>query len=280
MRQEATAARLDRLVNAYGSSWESNAKADAMLSILGTDRNHNPWGMKNFFAAGNEEIGRVFRFMRESDIQPARFGSFLDFGCGIGRNTRALMNAFQSGTGVDISALMIDAAIRYAKDDERQARYVVNKEPKLEFIADGSIDFVYSHIVLQHNPAVLQKAYISEFLRVLSPGGVAAFQIPTGQRARNLIEVLKQAVPPRLKVLAGRLRGSSTRSEMHVLPASEIEGLCARANVKILASPHSNSTHPNHEGRIVFMSREAAESQIDSGETPSYHLGQFFFVRK
>jgi SAM-dependent methyltransferase len=280
MLQEITAERLDKLVSAYGSSWENNAKADALYSILGTDRNHDAWGEKNFFEAGSEEISRVLRCMENTGIRFANFGSFLDFGCGVGRNTRALMSKFQSGVGVDISALMIADAVRYAKDDERQARYAVNKEPNLGFIAEGSIDFVYCHIVLQHNPAPLQKAYIAEFLRVLSPGGVAAFQIPTGQRARNLIEGIKQAVPPWVKVLVRRLTGDPMRSEMHVLPVSEIEDICAKANARILASPYTNSTHPNHEGRIEFMSRETAISQIENGGTPSYHLSQFFFVQK
>jgi SAM-dependent methyltransferase len=280
MQQDITAERLDKLVSAYGSSWESNAKANALYSILGTDRNHDAWGEKNFFEAGSEEISRVLRFMENTGIQLPNFGSFLDFGCGVGRNTRALMSKFQSGVGVDISALMIADAVRYAKDDERQARYAVNKEPNLGFIAESSIDFVYCHIVLQHNPGPLQKAYIAEFLRVLSPGGVAAFQIPTGQRARNLIEGIKQAVPPQVKVLVRRLTGDPMRSEMHVLPVSEIEDICVQANARILASPYTNSTHPNHEGRIEFLSREAAISQIENGGTPSYHLSQFFFVQK
>lgn len=280
MQEGVTAERLDKLVSAYGLSWESNAKADALYSILGTDRNHDAWDKQNFFAAGSEEISRVLRFMDNNGIQLPNFGSFLDFGCGVGRNTRALMTQFQSGIALDISAHMIEDAIRYANEDTRQARYVVNKEPNLAFIADRSIDFVYCHIVLQHNPAPLQKAYIAEFLRVLSPGGVAAFQIPTGYHTRNVLDAIKERVPANIKVLVRRLTGDPMRSEMHVLPASTIEEICRKSNTKIVASPYTNSTHPNHEGRIEFMSRETALSRIGNGETPSRHLSQFFFVQK
>jgi SAM-dependent methyltransferase len=280
MQDGVSVERLDKLVSAYGSSWESNAKADALYSILGTDRNHDAWDKKNFFEAGTEEISSVFRFMENTGVRIANLGRFMDFGCGVGRNTRALMSMFQSGLGVDISALMIEDAVQYAKDDKRQARYVVNKEPNLAFVADRSIDFVYCHIVLQHNPAPLQQAYIAEFLRILSPGGVAAFQIPTGYHTRNALEAIKRSIPPHVKVFVRRLTGDPMRSEMHVLPASKIADICRKANATILASPHTNSTHPNHEGRIEFMSREAAISRIAKGETPSYHLSQFFFVQK
>ncbi|HEX4408144.1 MAG TPA: class I SAM-dependent methyltransferase [Xanthobacteraceae bacterium] len=280
MHQEATAERLDKLVSAYSSSWEHNARSASLFSILGNDRNHDAWREQDFFDAGSEEVGRVLRFMETSGIRLQNFSSFLDFGCGVGRNTRALIGEFKSGVGVDIATNMIADAVRFAKDDERQARYVVNKEANLGFVAEGSIDFVYCHMVLQHNPAPLQQAYIAEFLRVLSPGGVAAFQIPTGQYARNLVEAIKQAIPPRAKVVVRSLMGAKTRSEMHVLPASAIEDICAAGGTKILASQYTNSTHPNHEGRIEFMSREAAISRIKNGATPSYHLSQFFFVQK
>jgi hypothetical protein len=72
MQQDITAERLDKLVSAYGSSWESNAKANALYSILGTDRNHDAWSEKNFFEAGSEEISRVLRFMENTARSFAR----------------------------------------------------------------------------------------------------------------------------------------------------------------------------------------------------------------
>src|SRR5207253_2739240 len=50
----------------------------------------------------------------------------------------------------------------------------------LSCFADGEFDLVVSDIVLQHMPSTnLIKSYISEFLRVLHPGGLAIFQLPS-----------------------------------------------------------------------------------------------------
>src|SRR5262249_53742407 len=44
---------------------------------------------------------------------------------------------------------------------------------------DGVFDLVISLIVLQHVPAALSVRYLLEFARVLRPGGVMAFQLPS-----------------------------------------------------------------------------------------------------
>ena len=161
--ETATKEKLNELVVSYSDSWENNAKNNALYSILGIE--NGDWDKSRFFAAGNEEIDRVFGFMRDAGIELGSFGNFLDFGCGVGRNTRVLMTKFQSGLGVDISARMIAEATQYAKADRRQARYVVNQAMNLSFVADNSVDFIYCHIVLQHIPGPLQKIYVAEFLR-------------------------------------------------------------------------------------------------------------------
>ena len=59
-------------------------------------------------------------------------------------------------------------------------RFVVNAADDLSVFDDASFDFVYSVIVLQHVPdrgAI--ESYIAEFCRVLRPGGLAIFQLPS-----------------------------------------------------------------------------------------------------
>jgi ubiquinone/menaquinone biosynthesis C-methylase UbiE len=52
--------------------------------------------------------------------------------------------------------------------------------------------FVYSALVLQHLPRVEAiRTFIAEFLRVLKPGGLLAFQLPTRMPPRTLRTILR-----------------------------------------------------------------------------------------
>ena len=83
--------------------WEENAKADALWAIL-TDHNKRSraWDPEEFFRTGHTEISHVFRHMQSVGISIPEGGSFLDFGCGVGRATRALMTRFDYGYGVNV----------------------------------------------------------------------------------------------------------------------------------------------------------------------------------
>jgi len=101
----------------------------------------------------------------------------LDFGCGVGRVTRPLAAHFAEVIGVDVSSSMIERARALTTDS--RCRFVVNASPDLRQFNDQSFDFVYSRIVLQHLPPAIAGRYISEMVRVLVPGGVLLFQVPT-----------------------------------------------------------------------------------------------------
>ena len=67
---------------------------------------------------------------------------------------------------------------REALSGYRNISYVPGGGTDLAGIDTGSVDAVFSYIVLQHVPTVAgQLAYLRESRRVLRPGGVAAIQI-------------------------------------------------------------------------------------------------------
>ncbi|OLE97248.1 MAG: hypothetical protein AUG75_10580, partial [Cyanobacteria bacterium 13_1_20CM_4_61_6] len=113
-----------------------------------------------------------------------RRGSALDFGCGVGRLTQALAPHFDRVVGVDISPNMI----QLATDVNRfpgHVSYVWNQAPHLQRFADAAFDFVVSNIVLQHIPPAITLRYVEEFLRVLMPGGILVFQLPSHRRGAD-----------------------------------------------------------------------------------------------
>jgi ubiquinone/menaquinone biosynthesis C-methylase UbiE len=99
----------------------------------------------------------------------------LDFGCGVGRLTRALGTRFDSVLGVDISAGMIEQAERY-NDAYPACAFRLNTDTDLRQLDSASFDFVYSNIVLQHLPSVVEIAgYLDELIRVTQPDGLTVF---------------------------------------------------------------------------------------------------------
>jgi ubiquinone/menaquinone biosynthesis C-methylase UbiE len=113
---------------------------------------------------------------------PVARTSALDFGCGVGRVTQALADQFEKVYGVDVSPAMLEHARKFNRKGKR-CEYVWNPEPNLRRFPDRSFDLVYSRITLQHIRPRLVRSYLKEFLRVLAPGGLLLFQLPS--RALN-----------------------------------------------------------------------------------------------
>jgi SAM-dependent methyltransferase len=113
---------------------------------------------------------------------PQRRGSVLDFGCGVGRLSRELSGRFERYVGVDISAGMVERALALNRDFAN-CTFLINDRPDLSRFGDGEFDAVVSFIVLQHiADRDLISRYIAEFVRVLAPGGLIAFQLPSEMR--------------------------------------------------------------------------------------------------
>lgn len=95
----------------------------------------------------------------------------LDYGCGIGRFARRVLEAGVDYTGVDASAAMIEAAVRAHAG--LPARFL--HAPQLPLpLADASHDAVLSVGVLQclKTPdGALLRAAVADLARVLEPGG-------------------------------------------------------------------------------------------------------------
>lgn len=221
------------VLDRHRRDWEELAAVDPLWAILAAPEwRWGQWPIDEFFATGEAEIGQVLEFAAELGY-PERHERALDFGCGVGRLTRALAGRFQEAVGVDISAEMIRLA-RELNPGENPS-FELNTRSDLTQFSSDSFDFVYSVLVLQHLPSKdLVRSYLNEFLRVLRPGGLAVFQalehLPLAQRLqprRRAYAVLHRAglghefLLSRLKLVPVRL---STISEAGVRNIVEANG--------------------------------------------------------
>jgi SAM-dependent methyltransferase len=176
--------------------WDCFGQTDPLFAILThPERKDNKWDVDEFFRTGEWWVNELITEIQSLGLMPR--GRCLDFGCGVGRLTQALCNYFETCDGVDIAPSMIELARKYNRHGER-CRYHLNNAPDLRRFPDGSFSFVASFIVLQHIEPRYARKYIAEFIRVLAPGGVAAFHVPAS--------CLAAAMRPRLPDSAYRAR--------------------------------------------------------------------------
>lgn len=202
-------------------NWEHMGRNDPLWAILSSsEKVGGKWDTAEFFALGEQEIADVMKYVESLGVGLARRRA-LDFGCGVGRLTQPLAAHFEKVDGVDIAPSMIELARTYNRHGDR-VEYHLNASDNLELFADGTFDFIYSNITLQHMESRHSKRYLEEFLRLLTPQGVLIFQLPSELRpaahrqpsgVRSLIRLL---APPGLVDLYHRVRwGNLPHMEMH-----------------------------------------------------------------
>jgi len=158
--------------------WDAFGNTDPMWSVLTRpDKKHGGWDKAEFFRIGREEIADVLSLLETKGVKFPRRRA-LDFGCGVGRLSQALADHFDEVDGVDIAPSMVRLAKEYNTHGDK-VRYHLNEGDDLRVFADGTFDFIYSVHVLQHMEPRYAHRYVEEFLRVLTPEGVAFFQITT-----------------------------------------------------------------------------------------------------
>jgi len=192
---------LDRLRR----EWETLGETDPFWAILTTpDKKGNRWTLEEFLQTGRDEIAELMARIEQLSV-PSHRRSALDFGCGAGRLTQPLAEFFDTVVGVDISTSMLALAERLNRHGSR-CRYVANTVGNLAIFESGTFDLIYTRLVLQHLPPRFERAYLSELLRVLAPGGLLAFQLPSGEPAPVVGGGFKAVLPLRFVQLIRRLR--------------------------------------------------------------------------
>jgi SAM-dependent methyltransferase len=175
-------------LSGYRDTWDDLARLDPYWAILShPERRFGRWDESAFFATGEQYITGLLENAARLGY-PMRHEAALDFGCGVGRLTRALAQHFEHVTGVDVSTSMV-AQAKHLNSAYTTCQFVRNTEHDLRLFADNTFDLVQTFIVLQHIPSrrIIMR-YIAEFLRVARPGGLIVFDLPNYKTLRQRIQ--------------------------------------------------------------------------------------------
>ncbi len=221
-------------LNSVKRTYEKLGRDDPLYAVLSRkELRHNKWDPAEFFETGKREIEDILQYVDRLGL-PLRRRRALDFGCGVGRLSQALAEHFDRVVGVDIAESMAQRARDYNRHGDR-VEYRVNTTDDLKIFDGGSFDFVYSNITLQHIPPEPAASYIGEFFRVLRPGGVAIFQVPSGKpyEAGSLRAWAYAVRRHHLRRIWKIVRGKPP-VEMHYIAAGQVERIIEESGGRLV----------------------------------------------
>jgi SAM-dependent methyltransferase len=242
-------------------NWDGLAQADPLWAIC-TDpaKRNNQWTREEFFATGHKEIEAVFGYATKMGVCIDKTSPALDFGCGVGRLTRALANHFSECVGIDISSAMINYA-RELSSDLSHCRFLLNEDVQLKSLPDNYFGFIYSSLVLQHIARPCSHQYVAELVRVLKPGGVLIFQVPEKLRANSLTKIrTRLALRSRTQSVLGRQKPYAM--EMHCIGENVIRNLIARTGTRVVDVAITNSCDPSFSGDLQYLTQEPLQGYV------------------
>ena len=238
-------------------NWDGLGRVDPLWAILAyPERHRGGWEghEDDFFATGRRAVDEVVAMLDRVGA-PASMDRALDFGCGAGRLTQGLAGHLERVDGVDIAASMIELARRHNRAGDR-VTYHLNESGDLALFDDDTFDLVLSIIVLQHIPNDLKTGYLEEFVRVLRPGGVAAFTVPS--HGDWSIEGIVRRLPNSWQNVYRRRRyGYDDVMEFHPLKRSRVEAVLRAAGGDIVHVEREFMAGPRYTSFMYVVRKPA-----------------------
>lgn len=217
---------LAEMVRLVEGNWDALGRSEPHWSVLTKDEfkaDSIAASRDSFFRTGRIAADEALAMLRRNGADLASLDTCLELGCGVGRVTMSLAERFRHVVGVDISRPHLDLAEQAAREMGRDNITFVHAGTLEALRAVAGFDFLYSVIVLQHNPPPVICAILDILLGKLNPGGIALFQLPTYCRDYSFIaeEYLRKAT----------IRGAM---EVHVVPQQVLYGLFVRHRCRLL----------------------------------------------
>ena len=163
--------------------------------------------IKQFNESGRFEVENLKRLLSRNGLDISSLHTGLEYGCGVGRVTRWLATIFGRVIGVDVSSNHIQLATKYFSEENIGNINTIKVDQFSDVERLPFYDFLYSKIVLQHNPPPIIARTFDVLCEKLYPGGVGVVQIPTYAKGYEFLvdKYLKNIDEPK-------------KMEMHILP--------------------------------------------------------------
>lgn len=241
IEDQADPKTLEQMFARTGAVWRSYGESEPYWSVLTVPQfKREAMGeedVERFYATGNDSLAVIRAFFERNGAPLQNVRDVLEFGCGVGRTTFALAEAFQQVVAVDISAQhLARAQDRRAKIGRRNVKFS-HLETLSGIAALKPVDLFYSAIVLQHNPPPVMAAMLTKLLEKVRVGGYALFQLPTYRRDYRF-------------TVATYMEDNNAVMEMHVLEARRVFAILKALNYDLL------EVHEDYcVGAPVFLSQ-------------------------
>jgi trans-aconitate methyltransferase len=226
--------------------WETLARQEPFFAVLTEERflrdQMSDDHREAFFASGEADIAHLFGLI---GFTPK---SALDFGCGVGRLTRALATRVERVAGVDAAPSML----RLARENVPNAAFSAQ-------IPDQTFDLIVSLIVFQHIPVRRGEALLDELLRHLEIGGVAAVHV-TFRRPGSSLRRVARAVRARMPLVHRIAQLLRHERPMPYMQMNEYDQARVFAIMRRHGCAEPRIIPTNHggiEGAIVIARRQA-----------------------
>lgn len=186
--EDCDSVQLEAIFDRTRRTWSQLGGSQPYWSVI-TNRKYLMENMdekkrEEFYESGRESCRAVIQTLIRNDIIETEAGAecldITEIGCGTGRVTKHLAQAFCRVTAIDVSAE--NMAVASAAVLEENVSFCLygsledyDKLPKT--------DIIYSIIVLQHNVPPVTARILDAMFRSLKAGGVAIFQVPTYREA-------------------------------------------------------------------------------------------------
>jgi SAM-dependent methyltransferase len=235
------------------ATWDELGRDDPLWAVLSTPQTRgNRWQPEEFFATGQVEIDELMARLQVLGLEPAG-RRCLDFGCGVGRLSRALASYFARVDGVDIAASMVERARQFNRDLDACV-FTVNAAPDLRLFDDGLFDLIYTRLVLMHMKPRFSKRYVTEFVRLLAPNGVGVFHLPSRRPVHRQVlyslAMARRGLQRRLRRLSGaqpRPLAPDYRHEMYPVRKATVRRLLRRAGATLVTMDESAAADHLHD---------------------------------
>ena len=137
-----------KTIESMRRDWDERARKNPYFYIASWRKD---WDEESFFRSGQEDYRRLVSPVLERHGFTPRGKTMLELGCGAGRMSRSFAREFDRVLAFDVSAEMLSRAQALNHDFEN-ITWVEGNGYDMSNIANGSVQFLFSYLVLQHLP--------------------------------------------------------------------------------------------------------------------------------